>query len=512
MTATAPYRKKLIEVALPLKAINIESAKDKSQVHGHPSTLHRWWARRPLAACRAVIFASLVDDPGEAGISPELLRQIDTLADPNPIPEDWDDLSTAEKRRERLFTFISQLIKWQSTTNQNLINTARELILASTDGDPPPIFDPFSGGGSIPLEAQRLGLQAYAADLNPVAVLITKALVELPPKFADLPPVNPDDREGGTGGEADWRGAAGLAADVRYYGNWMREQALERIGHLYPKGPNGETVIAWLWARTVACPNPACQISTPLVRSFQLTKKKGRHTWASPAVDHANALVTYNVTTTAPEWDDTIGRRGAECIACGSAITFPHIRAVAQNAGLGHDLIGVVDEGVQQRQYRNPTSEDRTAPSIPAPTDPPSAKLPYNPRNFQTPLYGMPEYADLFTNRQLQAVITFSGLVSEARDLILSHAASAGELRGGGGGGGGGQSTLTRSPPISRSPLTAVLNSGTRSQCGKTPRTKSAVFSRFRVCPWFGISRKRIHFQIQPAIGRARSAGSLDAC
>ena len=247
------YRRKLIETAIPLDAINRESAREKSIRHGHPSTLHLWWARRPLAACRAVIFCSLIDDPGEEGAPVELLAQIDALPAPNPLPADWGALDEAEQRRRRLFRFIETLVKWESTTDEQVIGTVRELILAATEGNPPPLLDPFCGGGSIPLEAQRLGLEAYGSDLNPVAVLITKALIELPPKFAGMPPVNPDAR-GELGADADWQGAAGLAADVRWYGEWMREQAWKRIGHLYPKGPNGETVIAWIWARTVQCP------------------------------------------------------------------------------------------------------------------------------------------------------------------------------------------------------------------------------------------------------------------
>ncbi|RLB81243.1 MAG: hypothetical protein DRH15_06875, partial [Deltaproteobacteria bacterium] len=234
------YRKKLIEVALPLDAINKESAREKSIRHGHPSTLHLWWARRPLAACRAVLFAQLVDDPS---------------SHPDKFPTE-----EAQKReRERLFKIIENLVKWENINNEQVLKAAREEILKSTDGNPPPVLDPFCGGGSIPLEAQRLGLKAYASDLNPVAVLITKALIEIPPKFAGKPPVHP-----GAQSSSHWEGARGLAEDVRYYGQWMRDEAEKRIGHLYPKvrlpkeqGGGQATVIAWLWARTVRCPNPA---------------------------------------------------------------------------------------------------------------------------------------------------------------------------------------------------------------------------------------------------------------
>ncbi len=255
-------RKKLIEVALPLVAINEASAREKSIRHGHPSTLHLWWARRPLAACRAVLFASLVDDPSEH-------------------PEEFPDEQAQTQERERLFRLIEQLVKWESSTDENTLQQARAEIRKSTGSNPPPVLDPFAGGGSIPLEAQRLGLEAHASDLNPVAVLINKALIEIPPKFAGRPPVNPQARQSLMGG--DWHGARGLADDIRYYGKWMRDEAEKRIGHLYPRvtlpkeyGGGEATVIAWLWTRTVTCPNPACSAKMPLVRSFYLSTKKGK--------------------------------------------------------------------------------------------------------------------------------------------------------------------------------------------------------------------------------------------
>src|SRR5690242_15310001 len=229
------YRKKLIEVALPLNAINEQSAREKSIRHGHPSTLHLWWARRPLAACRAVLFASLVDDPSE---HPEL------------FPTEKEQAA----ERQRLFDLIEDLVKWENSNDEKVLGQARAEILKSTGGNPPPVLDPFAGGGSIPLEAQRLGLEAHASDLNPVAVLINKALIEIPPKFAGQPPVNPEARKSLVDG--DWHGARGLANDIHYYGKWMRDEAQRRIGHLYPKvtlpkeyGEGDATVIAWLWTR-----------------------------------------------------------------------------------------------------------------------------------------------------------------------------------------------------------------------------------------------------------------------
>src|SRR6266852_7001324 len=265
------YRKKLIEVALPLDAINKASVREKSIRHGHPSTLHLWWARRPLAACRAVLFASLVDDPSEH-------------------PGEFPTVQQQEQERERLFRLIEQLVQWENSNNEEVLQKIRAEILKSTGGNLPPVLDMFAGGGSIPLEAQRLGLEAYASDLNPVAVLINKALIEIPPKFAGCPPVNPESREKYL--HKEWKGTDGLAEDVRYYGNWMRNEAWKRIGHLYPKvhlpreyGGGEATVIAWLWMRTVTCPNPACGAQMPLTSTWWLSKKKGKEAWIEPRVD-----------------------------------------------------------------------------------------------------------------------------------------------------------------------------------------------------------------------------------
>lgn len=259
-------RRKLIEVALPLEAINAEAAREKSIRHGHPSTLHLWWARRPLAAARAVLFAQLVDDPS---------------SHPDRFPDD----ESVKLERRRLHNLIERLVVWENIRDADLLAEAYAEILASADGNPPPILDPFCGGGTIPLEAQRLGLEAHGSDLNPVAVLITKALIEIPPKFAGRPPVFPGLAESQI---RTWSGAQGLAADVRAYGQWMRDEAERRIGHLYPKAtlPDGSkaTVIAWIWARTVICPNPACGIEMPLVRSWWLGKKPGKEAYVEPYI------------------------------------------------------------------------------------------------------------------------------------------------------------------------------------------------------------------------------------
>ena len=258
--------KKLIEVALPLEKINAEAAREKSIRHGHPSTLHLWWARRPLAAARAVIWSSLVDDPSSH-------------------PEKFPTEEEQNKERQRLFRILEKLVEWENSNDEEVLNAAKAEIMKSTGGNPPALLDPFAGGGAIPLEAQRLGLEAHAHDLNPVAVMINKAMIEIPPRFSGMSPVNPEDQKS-LGGTTGWKGAAGLAADVRYYGEWMKQEAFKRIGHLYPtvKDEQGRerTVIAWIWARTVKCPNPACSCQMPLVSTFVLSKKKGSEAWIDP--------------------------------------------------------------------------------------------------------------------------------------------------------------------------------------------------------------------------------------
>ena len=412
-------RRKLIEVALPLEAINRESAREKSIRHGHPSTLHLWWARRPLAAARGVLFAQLVDDPS---------------SHPERFPTEEDQ----RRERERLHGIIERLVVWENIRDERLLAEARAEIMASCDGHPPPILDPFCGGGTIPLEAQRLGLEAHASDLNPVAVLITKALIEIPPKFRDRPPVFP--------GLADseirtWRVAEGLAADVGAYGEWMRDQAEARIGYLYPKAklPDGTraSVIAWIWARTVTCPNPACGIDMPLARSWWLGKKKGREAWIKPRITadpthRSGRRVDFTIAhdKDGPAVDGTVSRTGATCVACWTAVPLNYIRAEGRANRTGSKLMAIVAEGNRQRVYLCPDDTHVTAAAVDRPADVPEGELPNNPRDFKTPNYGMTRWADLFTNRQLIALATFSDLVGEARDRVFKDALVAGMSEG----------------------------------------------------------------------------------
>ena len=415
-------KRKLIEVALPLEAINRESAREKSIRHGHPSTLHQWWARRPLAAARAVLFAQLVDDPSS-------------------LPEQFPTEELQKAERERLHHIIERLVVWENARDERLLTEARAEIMKSCDGKPPPILDPFAGGGTIPLEAQRLGLEAHSSDLNPVAVLINKALIEIPPKFRDQRPVHP--------GLADsqirvWNGAEGLAADVRAYGQWMRDEAEKRIGHLYPTAtlPGGSkaTVIAWIWARTVTCPNPACGIEMPLVRSWWLGKKKGKEAYVVPSVvgdpaEPSGHRVTYEIghdTSQIPIGADegTVGRRGAICISCGSGVALKYVREQGRARRIGTQLVAVVAEGHRRRIYVEATAEHLQASRVAKPVDSIPGSLGYYPRDLKAPTYGLTEFEDLFTNRQLAALTTFSDLVGDVSERALKDAAAAGMPEG----------------------------------------------------------------------------------
>ncbi len=427
------YRKKLIEVALPLEAINVASAREKSIRHGHPSTLHLWWARRPLAACRAVLFSSIIDDPDQSGVPEELLREIDKLPKPAKAGIEYAGMSLAEQRRQKLFDFIEKLVQWENSNNETILKTAHGLIMAATEGNPPPVLDPFAGGGSIPLEAQRLGLEAHASDLNPVAVLINKALIEIPPKFANQPPVNPEARRK-FGHSGQWKGAAGLAEDVRYYGQWMREEAFKRIGHLYPKvqlpkeqGGGEATVIAWIWARTVRCPNPACGAEMPLVRSFALSTKKGREAWIDPQINRTSKKIIYKVQLgQGKPLDATVSRQGSRCIVCNQPVPLDYLRSEGKAKRMKVDLLAVVAEGKNGRAYLSPDPIQENKALTVQPSWKPDSALPVNPRDFKTPNYGMRTWADLFTPRQLVAMTNFSDLVNEARLQVLKSANSSG--------------------------------------------------------------------------------------
>lgn len=406
--------KKLIEVALPLEKINAESAREKSIRHGHPSTLHLWWARRPLAAARAVIWSSLVDDPSS---HPELF----------PTEEDQN------QERVRLFKILEDLVVWENSNNPLVLDAAKAEILKSTNNNPPALLDPFAGGGAIPLEAQRLGLEAHAHDLNPVAVMINKAMIEIPPRFAGKAPVNPDSKQMTDQG---WTGARGLAEDVRYYGEWMKKESFKRIGHLYPKvkvpesmGGGEATVIAWIWARTVKCPNPACGCTMPLASSFVLSKKKGNEAYVVPQYDSVNKQITYTVHNgpgKVPESGKTSRGAKFKCIICGEPVSDEYIKQESCTGKMGADLLAVVAEGPHGRLYISPSAEQELAARCPKPDDYPDQALPYDPRNIWCVNYGLDTYDKLFTNRQLTALTTFSDLVHEAQQKAEADAIATG--------------------------------------------------------------------------------------
>ena len=433
-------RKKLIEVDLPLAEINAESAREKSIRHGHPSTLHLWWARRPLAACRAVIFASMVDDP-------------------SACEEEFPTEEAQRAERERLHGIIRELVKWESTDErktdvQALLREARYEIarsVARARGETAPtseadvgennysplqiladralpIYDPFSGGGSIPLEAQRLGLKAVGTDLNPVAVLITKALIELPPKFHNRPPINPDaDPMGITTKKSKskktrgWRGAAGLADDIRYYGRWMRERAHERVGHFYPKVrlmDGGEaTVIAWLWARTIPCPNPTCGAAMPLMRTFQVSKKEGNEHWIRPVVEGADISFVVQDHSDGVPTGGTVNRNGATCIACNAGMRLDSVREQARAGLMGEVMTAIVAEGNRKRLFASPTELHIRAAQKAKPKWRPTQTITKTPK--VSPLvYGATHWHQLFTERQLTALTTFSDLLAEVGEVV----------------------------------------------------------------------------------------------
>ncbi len=409
-------KKKLIEVALPLEKINAESAREKSIRHGHPSTLHLWWARRPLAAARAVIWSSLVDDPSS---HPELF----------PTEEDQN------KERQRLFKILEDLVVWENSNNEAVLNLAKAEILKSTDNNPPALLDPFAGGGAIPLEAQRLGLEAHAHDLNPVAVMINKAMIEIPPRFAGRAPVNPEARRQANFDETNWKGAAGLAEDVRYYGEWMKQEAFKRIGHLYPKakvpasqGGGEATVIAWIWARTVKCPNPACGCTMPLASSFVLSKKKGSEAWVKPIPEGDHVRFEVQSGKCPKEYESFKQGRGAafRCPCCGEITLDEYVKAEGVEHRLGSQLMAVVAEGQRGRLYLSPSEEQTLAADIISPEQYPRGAMSDNPRWFSPPVFGMTEYEDIFTNRQLSALTTFSNLVHEAQMKVEQDAISFG--------------------------------------------------------------------------------------
>lgn len=487
-------KKKLIEVALPLEAINRASAKEKSIRQGHPSTMHLWWARRPLAAARAVIFAQMVDDPSAyvhvLRADPKLHRKAEsalkarlklwgearTLSEkakgsglhvPEPGPAPTLDDMLADQERQRLFRIIEDLVLWENTTNETVLQAARDEIWQSwrracaENADHPqarelfdrkklPAFhDPFAGGGALPLEAQRLGLESYASDLNPVAVLINKAMIEIPPKFAGRPPVNPQARaEIARSGGWHGKGAAGLAEDVRYYSQWMRDEAENRIGGLYPeievtaeiaksrpelKKYVGQklTVIAWLWARTVKSPNPAfAKVDVPLASTFMLSTKEGKEAYVEPIVESNDYRFTVRVgkpkSAEAVKNGTKLSGANFVCLMSGAPIAGDYIKAEGKAGRLGARLMAIVADGERERVYLAPTESMEAIAHQARPEWKPDVEFLQQALGFRVGNYGLTKWSDLFTPRQLVTLTTFSDLVREARDRVKNDAVASG--------------------------------------------------------------------------------------
>jgi putative DNA methylase len=496
-------KKKLIEVALPLDAINKASAREKSIRHGHPSTLHLWWARRPLATARAVIFAQMVDDPS---------------GHPDLFPTE----KAQEKERKRLFKIIEDLVIWENTTNEEVLQRARDEIwqswrrTCSENADHPqakelfdrnklPAFhDPFAGGGALPLEAQRLGLESYAGDLNPVAVLINKAMIEIPPKFSGKPSVNPETNKEKKLIKREWQGAQGLAEDLRYYGKWMRDEAEKRIGHLYPKveitskmvkeRPDLEkhigrrlTVVAWLWVRTVRCPNPACGYEMPLISSLALSLKKNRHCYFVPIVNGERIYFKIQDQPPSVVPDPKKGfKRGVsgifECAFCSTVTERNYVAQQAVNVGLGSTQTAVVAEGDRSKVYLSPEASTVLGelPSI----DYTGLDIEFspNPRETWCRNFGLLRPMDLFTPRQLVAMTTFSDLVQEAGKKVIADAKEAGWQDDGKGidGGGIGATAYADSVKVYLAFLVNQLANHSSSTCGwnTTNAQMRSVFAR----------------------------------
>lgn len=460
MTSTNKYKKKLIEVAIPLEAINAASAREKSIRHGHPSTLHLWWARRPLAACRAVLFAQLVDDPSgyadkllkdpkvreraEADLAVRLKawreRKTDAQGNVPETPEPTLEDCAADIERKRLFEIIEELVIWDNSTNEEVLERARAEIRRSCGGVLPPVYDPFSGGGSIPLEAQRLGLPAYGSDLNPVAVMIGKAMIEIPPKFMDMSPIHPGIKD-----RSFYRNAEGLAEDVKFYGEWMREKALERIGHLYPQadlpkelGGGKATVIAWIWSRTVPSPDPAFSgAHVPIASSFMLNSKSGSEVWVEPIIDRASKSITFTIRRGGTKLEIEKASEGAKagrgnfrCLLSGAGISTEYVRQQGQAGNIGYTLMAVVAEGKRGRYYLEPSEDQlQSARAIQYASEIAefrsiflSGSTPEKLTGGTSYAYGLTTWGSLFTDRQIAALKAFCDLLPVVRAKIAADA------------------------------------------------------------------------------------------
>ncbi len=409
---TENYKKKLIEVALPLAEINLESSREKSIRHGHPSTMHLWWSRKPLATCRAVLFATLVDDPSS-----------------NPEKFPTEELQQIE--RDRLFEIIKKIVVWENSSNQSILNEAYNEIVKSVGNDLPAVLDPFCGGGSIPLEAQRLGLEAHGSDLNPVAVLLNKALIEIPPKFYNLPPVNPDDNV--TLKQHSYTGLQGFVRDIEYYGNWVYKEAEKKIGKFYPeieatedtnnKAGNKLKVVAYLWARTIKCPNPVCGFHIPLLTSFNLSKKYNKT--LNPVVNVDKKIIEFEVI------DGFIdGNKGTQqargknfaCLACNQPASEGYLGDEFKNKRNSSQMVAIVAKD-KKKLYLPVNEEQIKVANQATPEWLPEAAMNQESNDLVSSRgFGVKYWHELFNQRQLLALTTFSDLIQAVQEVITSDA------------------------------------------------------------------------------------------
>jgi putative DNA methylase len=416
----ATYKKKLIEVSLPLPEVNDASAYDKMPGIGpHPKGIHHWWARLPMPTARAVLFASVVDDPGEH-------------------PELWPTHKAQDVERARLFDIVRRMMGKKLHDRPDAYADARAEMLRWTGADLPAVFDPFAGGGSIPLEANRLGFEAHAGDLNPVAALLNKCNLEIAPIWTGHAPVNPHDRAR-IGGTDTWRGSYGLAADVRYYGRVILDEIRTKLGHLYPtvrlpKSHGGieASVIAWIWARTVASPDPAGRgVHVPLMSTFWLSSK-GSEAWLKPVIDKGKGSWRFEVRTGSPD-DRAIvkagtktGRAQFRCLLTGTAISDEYIKSEGIAGRMGVALVAIVGDAGRGRMYLAVSETHASAARVPVPEGELDEQLAIDPRNIWCVGYGLRRFSQLFTARQLTTLLGLSNCVREIANEVKRHAIAAG--------------------------------------------------------------------------------------
>lgn len=423
-------KKRLIEYDLPLADISEESAREKNIRHGHPSTLHIWWARRPLASSRATAFAALIDDPGE----------------------------DHPQEREELIELIRRITPWEAVKNGNSedIERARELILKQY-GRPPRVLDPFAGGGSIPLEALRLGCETYASDYNPVAVFIEKATLEWPQKFGievGLPRemvegIVANARQLNLEVDSDTVRVNLLAYLVEKWANIILEEARAEIGQFYPEDEDGWIPVGYLWARTIPCQNPSCGAEVPLIKQFWLAKKDNKKIAYRPVVDKTNKCVDFEVLEdeaaikfAAFDPDEgSVTRGDARCLVCGQVTKAADTRRLAREGHMDERLVAVVLHHPQEsgKRYRLAGEADRrTFERATAYLDEKLAHWPWLEGPLpeeevdtkdhavnRLPMYGMPTWQDAFNTRQKLALVAFLQKIKGSYKGILADVEKA---------------------------------------------------------------------------------------